>query len=134
MPRSPITQVLEMFNMLTIDEQAIFLDLADPQPDEEEAPAKKPKRKRSSKSAGRSARAASLGTQMSKALKLPVGNNIGEDGGDGLCVVGVDSKGETCGEPADANVHHLSTHPDYHEFKSWQVTASTNAARACAGE
>jgi hypothetical protein len=41
MARSPITQLIELFHGLTSDQQALFLDQVDPQPDEEEKPAKK---------------------------------------------------------------------------------------------
>jgi hypothetical protein len=41
MARSPITQLIELFHGLTPDQQALFLDQVDPQPDEKEKPAKK---------------------------------------------------------------------------------------------
>jgi hypothetical protein len=41
MARSPITQLIELFHGLTPDQQALFLDQVDPQPDEVEKPAKR---------------------------------------------------------------------------------------------
>jgi hypothetical protein len=65
MARSPITQLIELFHGLTSDQQALFLDQVDPQPDEEEKPAKKARKR----SAGKSRRASGIAAALNKSLE-----------------------------------------------------------------
>lgn len=63
----------------------------------------------------KSKRAKSIGEAIHKTPRVRMDDDDSNDDR-GLCVVGIDSKGMTCGESADHNSHHLATHPDYHEF------------------
>jgi hypothetical protein len=78
------------------------------------------------KSAGKSARAASLGEAIKKTPK----NNVGDDdefpdllGGHEPCVF--DIYGQQCGAASDANIHHLQNVEGYHEFQPAQQSAAT---------
>jgi hypothetical protein len=65
MARSPITQLIELFHILTPDQQALFLDQVDPQPDEAEKPAKKARKKLT----GKSRRASGMAAALNKSLE-----------------------------------------------------------------
>lgn len=87
-------------------------------------PQKKPGKK-AGKSSGKTARASSLQQQMSTALKPIL------DGG----VSKMRCSYEGCGEYADENVHHLSTHPNYHPFSppAQPADGSSSASNAATG-
>ena len=106
MARSPITDVVQAFNTLTMDEQRIFLDLVDPQPDEEEEQPEKPKRKR--KKTSKSPRASSIQQAIT-------GTSTGR-GAMVLCDFEID--GKVChGEPGDGIHDHAMGYSGYHEFQ-----------------
>ena len=98
MARSPITQLIEDFHNLSIDEQKLFLDLVDPQPEEQP----KPKVKRKSKG-GKSARA----SQMSEQIKA----NLNQRAKEPLCACG-NEEGFT---------DHAQPSPNFHEFQTAKV-------------
>ena len=124
MPRSPITGLVEQYNTLTPEEQKVFLDLVDPQPEAE--PAAKQTRKK------RARRAEPLSEERRKNIQkrgLPV---VDVDSGDPsdlprfmpLCAYvfpedGPVNAGLRCGEP-EANGVHDSTqgYAGYHEFEA----------------
>lgn len=154
MPRSPLTETIRRVDgmityvreNLSTDEYMLFLDLLAPEPE----PAKKPQKKSSKKAAvkaGNTRQRRGLGQSLASIAQTVGGNNArqvldgigaataddGNDSDSSLCIEAVDSKGETCGESADHNVHHLSTHPDYHEFKAYTPPARSAASTGSAG-
>jgi hypothetical protein len=108
--------LLETLRRFTETEREAFVEALGPQ-----KPATK--RKRSSKSAGKSAKAQSLASAIKPALDGGVSkmrcDYRANDGDDPTA----------CGEYTDANIHHRQTMTGYHEF----VPSATNAARAGAG-
>lgn len=109
MARSPITGMVEQYQSLTPEEQKVFLDLVDPQPDPE--PAKKQTRQ---KRGSRSPRAQSISNAIKPATGKPSdapllsGNDEGADGeSEALC--------GACGHIASYQ-DHFKPSPNYHEF------------------
>lgn len=115
MARSPITDVVKAFNTLTMDEQRIFLDLVDPQPDEEEEQPEKPKRKR--KKTGKTPRASSIQQAIAGTGKpAPVLCAHVSDNGDDPT---------TCHELQGNGVHDKNLgYVDYHEFQAPLASAA----------
>lgn len=113
MARSPITGMVEQYNTLTPEEQKVFLDLVDPQPDPEPAMKKSTKRR-----AGRSPRAQSI----SNVLKPATGK-----ASDAPLLTGTDEgkldepeSGDLCGVCGhnEAYQDHFRPSPNYHEFEA----------------
>jgi hypothetical protein len=108
MARSPITQLIELFHGLTPDQQALFLDQVDPQPNEEEKPARKARKR----SAGKSRRASGMAAAINKNLQrqhqsAELCTHVSEDGDDPA----------TCGEPEGNGIHDPAMgYRDYHPF------------------
>jgi len=89
--RSPITQLIQDFQNLTPDQQKVFLDLVDPQP--EPQPVKRTRKKR-----------AAAPTQQKRGLPEPVG-----------ALDEAEAKCGTCGN-AESFQDHFKPSPNYHEF------------------
>jgi hypothetical protein len=107
--RSPITQLIELFHGLTPDQQALFLDQVDPQPDEEEKPAKKTRKR----SAGKSKRASVMAAALNKSLE-------GQRAASGPnCTI--------CGNE-EGYQDHFQPSPHYHAF------AAPKTAQSAAGD
>ena len=102
--RSPVTQLIEDFHNMSVEEQKLFLDLVDPQPEEQA----KPKVKRKAK--GKSARA----SQMSEQIKT----NLGQRAKEPICA--------TCGNVEDY-VDHSEPSPSYHPFEKSPTAQSAGA-------
>lgn len=84
----------------------------------------------SSAKGAKSKRGESLSSVIQRTPKVKISN--ADDGSDPLrlpqyCLTMVDDNGGeiACGKTADDNIHHLSTHPDYHEFDMGKSLAST---------
>ena len=100
--RSPVTTLVTQFNSLNDAEQALFLDLVDPQPEESAKP--KPKRK----AKGKSARASSLADAIKSSPKPR----------EPICA--------TCGNVEDY-VDHSEPSPSYHPFEKSPTAQSAGA-------
>lgn len=126
-----IMPLVDRFNELEQEDQRIFLDMVDPLPDEVEQPVPKKPKKRGRKAGSKSPRAASIAGQVSGTVRQLNG------GVSRLrCAAIVDDNGGEmpCGEYADANVHHLQTYPNYHEFvPPAAVTKDDHYAEQAAG-
>lgn len=101
-----VLDLQQRFNQLDADQQALFLDLVDPQPETQA----KPKAKRRSR--GKSARATGLAGKIS--------GTIGIQRCEAL-VEGPD--GERCGEPQGHALHEDSTYANYHAFETGKVAS-----------
>lgn len=116
MARSPITGLVEQFNTLTPEQQAVFLDLVDPQPEPE--PGKQTRKKR----ATRSPRAESLSNALAKTPKV-------EADGDPRCVA------FDCGEREDALIHDpKGGYASYHPFVPPVPAVARRSSRKSAAE
>jgi hypothetical protein len=123
MPRSPLTEsiqkvrrlVLEIQETLTVDEFKLLLDELVPEP--EPAPTKKPQKKTGKRANGKSQRASGMAAVLnrgSRARRETVRDSDDED----RCGFKFTADGVPCGQPADANVHHLRSELSYHPFVS----------------
>jgi hypothetical protein len=120
MARSPITQLIELFHGLTPDQQALFLDQVDPQPDEEEKPAKKARKKSAGKSKRASGIAETLGSNLAQRRRSTADDATGESQSSSpLCTA--------CGHEQGYQ-DHFQPSPHYHAF------AAPKTAQSAAGD
>lgn len=118
MARSPVTENVERFHQMTPEEQKVFLDLVDPQP--ELVVAKQTRKKRA-----RSPRAESLSNAIAKTPKVESGTDP--------CVYqyakdGPSNPGMVCGELANNGVHDETMgYAGYHEFEEPKVKKAKSA-------
>lgn len=113
--RSPVTEVIERYNALTDEQQKVFLDMVDPQP-EPEAPAKQTRKKR-----GRSPRAQSLASAVSRTPKAESNSDpcIYQYAKDSPVNAGM-----VCGELASSGVHDETMgYAGYHPFEASKAKA-----------
>lgn len=133
MARSPITGLVEQFKTLTEEQQAVFLDLVDPQV-EPELPGKKPRKKRTTKSA----KAQSLSSAISKTPKADADADEASDRAQGIisngerCTAIVESNGLVCGMVEGYQLHHDRGYVDYHPFSLTAQTAAKRSSRKAA--
>lgn len=113
---------------LNEEERNFVLDRVAPLPETTPMKTKKKPPKGGSRSSAKSPRAQSLSGAIQRTVRSKAPDDDNDDEGL-LCTVGLDSSGMSCGEPADHNIHHLSSHPDYHPFHS----AVTPAQRRSSG-
>lgn len=125
MARSPITGLVEQFKTLTSEQQAVFLDLVDPQV-EPEQPAKKTRKKRTTKSAkAQSLESAIKSSHVAKA-EAPKPNGQ-------LCTAMVPGLDVPCGEPEDALIHDpQGGYTSFHPFVAAAPVAEKKTRRKAA--
>lgn len=120
MARSPITQLIELLHTLTPDQRALFLDLVDPQPDEEEKPARKVRKRSAGKSRRASGIAETLNNNLQQRRRETANDVTGEDQPSSpLCTA--------CGHEQGYQ-DHFKPSPHYHAF------AAPKAAQSAAGD
>lgn len=135
MPRSPLTEqyqrvmsLVDQLHQLPEDERNFVLDLFAPLPTEPEKSAAKKSKKKSTKSAGRSPRAAGISAQLNRRV---------EEGRRAMssdhCFATVDDNGGemTCGKPENDSVHDLtysSSHPFARDARDAERRSSPNDA------
>jgi len=112
-----VNGLVKQVGELEPDERELFLHLAQLQPAQQPKPQR---RKRAGKKAGKSARASAIAQQLSERHQRPAAD---------ACVALVDDNGGLmeCGQGPDANVHHKSTEPGYHEFVSPETATASGA-------
>lgn len=109
MARSPITPLVVEFQNLTPDEQKIFLDLVDPQP-EPETSAKQTRKKR-----GASKKAQSLSSAIRGATGKMSGADANDD--DGSDPTLLPTLCSACGNEENFT-DHFKPSPNYHAFEA----------------
>ena len=125
MARSPITGLVEQFKTLTSEQQAVFLDLVDPQV-EPEQPAKKPRKKRTTKSAKAQSLESAIKSSHDAKADAPQANGQ-------LCTATIPGLGVECGDPEDNRVHDKSAgYAGYHPFEPPAQTAEKKSKRKAA--
>lgn len=129
-----VQPLVDQFMDLSEEQQAVFLDMVDPLPEEPEpAKATKKTRKKSNKSASKSARGQSISSVIQRTAKVRVDDGDDDDSLT-LCQHEFDNGG-TCKRTSDHNIHHLQSDSLYHEFDAGKSSApraggksSTNGA------
>lgn len=71
---------------------------------------------------GKSVRASGMAAQLNKTLQQQRQVTTDDDDGEGCYVI---TEGVRCGASADANVHHMPTDANYHEFQPPQSAAAS---------
>lgn len=118
--------LLETLRAMNDSERDLLVESLSPQPQK-----KSSKKTAGSKSGGKSKHAESLQQQISgraqSVTQPPAAATADADNSDVRCVklIGGEKGLEPCEERADHNVHHLRTHPGYHEFQPPATHAAT---------
>lgn len=84
------------------------------------AATKKPRKKREAKSAHQQS--------LSSAIQRVPKGRVKDSDNQQPCTAYIDDNGglDLCGKFADDNIHHLNTHPDYHEFVASEQTQAAS--------
>lgn len=141
MARSPLTETYKRVEgmvhyvqeNLSSDEYMLFLDMVDPQPDL--APAKKTRKKRTTKSPRASGMAAAIKNSLEQG-KQAATDDVPKSNGQ-LCIAKIPGLGVECCDPKDNRVHDKNAgYAGYHPFEPPAQTAEkksrTKAAAASA--
>lgn len=124
-----VTTVMNL-RALSEDERMLLITVLEP----EKPTAKKPGKKASSKSSSKSPRAQSLSGAIQRAGKGRADDSDGDDPSTlpQYCLAMVEDNGGeiACGKTVDDNIHHLTKHPDYHEFTTGKSPAPLAATKS----
>lgn len=144
MPRSPLTEqyqrvmsLVEQLHALEPDERNFILDLLVPEPEPVSKPQKKSSKKAAGKGGGKSKHASSLAEKVGGTLASIAKTAGGSDDNARKVIDTMDAgssprcqftryDGKLCLLLPDHNIHHLATHPEYHEFQPAEQAAATS--------
>lgn len=131
-----VMPLVDEFNLLDEGDKLTFLDLVDPLPEKHDHRPKKKASKKSSKSeqsSSKSSRASGIHAQLKERRqeqREPMTTKDDDYDPEAERCTFVRGDGKLCYLLSDHNVHHMKTHPEYHEFESGKSAAPPAPARS----